>query len=59
MNRNTGTTVIGGALGLEQLYEALDLLGETGPDWKVGALIVKALVIMALGYFSFKESKSD
>lgn len=53
------STVIGGIVGLEQLNEAFDYLAELNsqPDWKFAALIVKAVVILALGYFAFRGAQ--
>lgn len=54
MNKDTLTTVVGGSAGLAQLYEAIDLLGQTGPTWAVGAAMLKAVLLIALGYLAYK-----
>lgn len=54
--KDTMATMTGVFLGLEQLNEAFDYLAELNsqPDWKFAALIVKALVILGLGYLAYK-----
>lgn len=55
--KDTTTTVVGGALGLEQLYETLDILGQTGPSWQVLAEGLKAVALIVLGYLAYKGQK--
>lgn len=54
MNKDTVTTAVGGSLGLEHLYEALDMLAQTGPNWAVGAQLIKAAALITLGYLAYK-----
>jgi hypothetical protein len=59
MNKDSVATVVGGAAGLEQLYEAIDLLGQTGPTWAVGAAVLKAVLLIALGYLAYKPHQTQ
>jgi hypothetical protein len=55
MNKDFAATMIGGGIGIEQVYEAIDLLGEVGPTWKVAGMALKGLIMIALGYFAFRQ----
>lgn len=53
---NHGATAVGGVLGLDTIFDALDLLGEGGPLIKVAVLATKGLIMFGLGYFAFQPA---
>ncbi len=52
-----GATGIGGGLGLDQVFEAIDNLttdGATGQEW---VALAKGVLLIVFGYFAWRRSK--
>lgn len=53
--KDMSATVVGGSLGLDTLYDAINQLltdGAVASEW---ALLFKGLFLIIFGYFSFKR----
>ena len=56
---DVSATGIGGGLGLDQIFQAVDALttdGATGQEW---VALAKGIVLIVLGYFAWKRSQKS
>ncbi|MBF0260276.1 MAG: hypothetical protein HQL97_00390 [Magnetococcales bacterium] len=54
-----GATGIGGGLGLDQIFEAIDALLKDGTNTQEWVMLVRGFVLIVLGFMAWRRAKRE